>query len=184
MARIFLTLAILSSLALLVAFWLGLGIGDASVIDAIVQSRVAAHFLTALGALVFAVLVHALVLTYFLGTGRWLEETCSAYRLGNEWQTRSRDLKWKLYPAMATSIMLLVLTGASGGAADPASVVGFAGVGPLSAGQAHLAGAIFTLVVNAATNAGEFIALRRNGDLVAQVLQEVHRIRVERGLDV
>lgn len=184
MARIFCTLATISSLALLAALWLGLGIGDASVLDAIVQSRVAFHFLTALAALVFAVLVHALVLTYFLGTGRWLEETCSAYRLGNEWQGQSRDLKWRLYPAMATSITLLILTGASGGAADPASVVGFTGAGPLSAGQVHLAGAILTLVVNAATNVLEYRALRRNGELVNQVLQEVRRIRVERGLDV
>src|SRR5579872_3545142 len=105
MTRIFLTLATCSTIVLGVAFWLGWGIGDASLRDSAVQTRVAIHFLTGVGALVFAVLVHALVITYFMGTGRWLEETCTAYRLGDAWQARSRNLKWRLYPAMVGSLL-------------------------------------------------------------------------------
>jgi hypothetical protein len=184
MARIFLTLAICSALALAVALWLGLRIGDASVREAAVQSRVAVHFLTGVAALVLAVLVHALVITYFMGTGRWLEETCAAYRLGESWQARSRVLKWRLYPAIAGSLLLLIATGALGGAADPASAVGFKGVGPCTAAEVHLYAAAAMLAVNAAVNAFEYLALRRNGTLVNEVLAEVRRIRLERGLDV
>jgi hypothetical protein len=90
MTRIFLTLAICSTVTLLTALWLGLEVGDAALRSTFVQSRVAVHFLTGVAAIVFAVLVHALVVTYFMGTGRWLEETCNAYRLGDEWQTGSR----------------------------------------------------------------------------------------------
>lgn len=184
MTRIFLTLAICSTGTLLTTFWLGLEVGDASVRSTAVQSRVAVHFLMGVGALVFAVLVHALVVTYFMGTGRWLEETCNAYRLGTAWQTGSKNLKWRLYPAMVTSLLLLIATGAFGGAADPASAVGFKGWGPLTAAQVHLAVAGLTLAVNAAVNIAEYVALSRNGQLVNEVLQEVRRIRTERGLDV
>ncbi len=133
MTRIFTTLAICSTGLLLTALWLGFEIGDASSRSAAVQSRFTMHFLIGVGALVFAILVHALVVTYFMGTGRWLEETCQAYRLGASWQTGSKNLKWRLYPAMVTSLLLLILAGASGGAADPASPVGFKGWGPLTA---------------------------------------------------
>jgi hypothetical protein len=184
MTRIFTTLATCSTLVLVAALWLGLRIGDATIRDVAVQSRVTLHFLTGVAALVFAVLVHALVITYFMGTGRWLEETCTAYRLGDSWQARSRNLKWRLYPAMVASLLLLIVTGAFGGAADPASAVGFTGFGPLTAAQVHLDVAIATLAVNAVVNICEFSALRRNGLLVGEVLAEVRRIRLERGLEV
>src|SRR5437016_2737746 len=100
MTRIFLTLAVCSTGTLLLALWLGLEVGDASLRETAVQSRVSVHFLTGVAALVFSVLVHALVVTYFMGTGRWLEETCTAYRLGDARQAGSRNLKWRLYPAM------------------------------------------------------------------------------------
>jgi hypothetical protein len=184
MTRIFLTLAMCSTGTLLTALWLGLDIGDAGSRASAVQSRVALHFLTGVTALVFAVLVHALVVTYFMGTGRWLEETCAAYRLSDAWQTGSRSLKWRLYPAMVASLLLLIVTGASGAAADPASAVGFKGWGALTAAQVHLAVAGLTLGINALVNTAEYVALRRNGQLVTGVLQEVRRIRLERGLDV
>jgi hypothetical protein len=111
MTRIFLSLSIAATGTLLVALWLGLNIGDAAEVTTAAQNRVATHFLTALGALMFAVLVHAIVLTYFMGTSRWLEETSNAYRLGSGWQQQSKDLKWKLYPAMVVALTMLILTG-------------------------------------------------------------------------
>ncbi len=184
MTRIFTTLALCSTATLLAALWLGLGIGDATVRDSAVQSRVMVHFLTGVAALVFAGLVHALVITYFMGTGRWLEETCRAYSFGESWQRRSHELKWRLYPAIVVSLLLLIATGAFGGAADPASAVGFRGIGPLTAAQVHLWVAVVTLLTNTAVNTFEFLALRRNGALVMDVLAEVRRIRIERGLEV
>jgi hypothetical protein len=184
MTRIFTTLALCSTAVLIAALWLGLDIGDARVRESAVQSRVTVHFLTGVAALIFAVLVHALVITYFMGTGRWLHETCTAYRLRDDWQARSRELKWRLYPAVTLSLLALIITGAFGGAADPASAVGFRGVGSLSAAQVHLYIAIAALLMNGAVNVLEYLALRRNGALVSDVLAEVRRIRVERGMDV
>src|SRR5579872_5096419 len=129
MTRIFFSLAVCGNAALAAAFWSGLGLGDLRVPDPVVQSRFSLHFLSSIAALIFAMLVHALVITYFMGTGRWLQETSDAYRLGSAWQARSRDLKWRLYPPLFASIGLLILTGAFGTAADPASAVGFQGFG-------------------------------------------------------
>ena len=53
MTRIFLTLATLANVLLATAFVLGLMIGDPRVADPHVQAGVSAHFLTAVGALVF-----------------------------------------------------------------------------------------------------------------------------------
>jgi hypothetical protein len=184
MTRIFATLALCSLIALGGAFWLGWRIGDASLHETAVQTRVAIHFIASVAALVFALLVHALVITYFMGTGRWLEETATAYRLPDDWQARSRDLKWRLYPAIVVSLTLLILTGALGAAADPASAVGFNGIGPLTAAHVHLSIAIATLFVNAVVNVWEYRALSRNGRLVNEVLEQVRRIRTERGLEV
>src|ERR1700690_3195758 len=72
MVRIFLPLAALSICSLVFAMILGLTIDDPKVLAA--QAGVQYHFLAALAALVFATLVHAIVLTYFMGTGRWIEE--------------------------------------------------------------------------------------------------------------
>jgi hypothetical protein len=184
MTRIFLTLAILANLALVAALWLGYEIGDATLPDREAQAQVSVHFLTGLGALCFAVLVHAIVLTYFMGTGRWLEETSNAYALGADWGRRSKDLKWYSYPTMTLALLMLIATGAFGGAADPASAFGFRGWGQLSAAEVHQYVAIATLAANVFVNVLEFRALRNNGRLVTDVLAEVRRIRLERGLPV
>lgn len=182
MSRIFLTLSVLSSLALLLVFWLGWRIGDAAARDVAAQSQVTLHFLSAVAALCFSILVHAVVLTYFMGTGRWLEETCTAYKLGDAWQSQSREIKWRLYPTMLLAILLLIVTGAFGAACDPASAFRFSGFGPLDAAQVHLVSAIATLAVNAAAAVLEFKALVRNGALVNDVVAQVRRMRAERGL--
>src|SRR5262245_57273195 len=76
--RIFTTLAIFAAVLTAATFALGMSISDATQPSA--QGTVSIHMLTGLGALIFTSLVHAIVLTYFMGTGRWLEETTTAYK--------------------------------------------------------------------------------------------------------
>lgn len=174
----------LGTMALLAAFWLGWRIGDAGSLDRTVQGRVTLHLLWGLGALCGCVFVHAIVLTYFLGTGRWLEETARAYHLSDEWQQQSYHLKWRLYPWMLLAILWLIVTGAFGAAADPASAVGFTGFAGLSAAQVHLSVAVGALTFNGVVSIIEYRALARNAALVAAVLAEVRRIRLAKGLEV
>lgn len=184
MNRIFLPLCGMSWLLLAAAFLLGLNIDDPKVAEVAVQRSVSYHFLTALGAIVFATLVHALVLTYFMGTGRWLEETSNAYRLDSKYHDESQRLKYRTIPALVSAFLLLVVTGAFGAAADPGSPTQFSGWFGLPAATIHQLAAWITLTFNAWVNYLEFTALFRNGEIIEQVMNEVRRIRQEKGLAV
>ncbi len=184
MVRIFLPLASLSTVTLIFAMVLGLSIDDPKVATPAVQAGVQYHFLTALAALCFATLVHAIVLTYFMGTGRWIEETSNAYRLPAAFLDRHLSLKYRTIPAMMVAFLLLLCTGVLGAAADPASSMELTGWLGLSLARLHLSAAIFAVLVNIAVNYFEFMALERNGEVIDQVLVEVRRIRLEKGLAV
>ncbi len=184
MNRIFLPLCSLSVIFLMITFVLGLQIDDPKVLDRAVQAGVQTHFLSALGALFFATLVHAIVLTYFMGTGRWLEETSSAYRLSSAAYHESKAIKYRVIPAMVACFALLVITGAFGAAADPGSPVQFQGWLGIAPVVWHRSLAIITLLANVAVHFIEYTALFRNGELIEGVMSEVRRIRQEKGLAV
>lgn len=184
MNRIFLPLCGISWLLLGAAFVLGLQIDDPKVAQLAVQRGVQFHFLTALAAIIFTTLVHAIVLTYFMGTGRWLEETSTAYRLDESFHQESQSIKYRTIPALVGAFLLLLMTGAFGAAADPGSPALFAGWFGLSAATIHQLAAILMLTVNAWVNYLEFTALFRNSEIIDRVLQQVRAIRLEKGLAV
>jgi len=180
--RIFLTLAIFAALITATAFVLGMSIGDATQQEA--QSMVGYHLLIGLGALIFTSLVHAIVLTYFMGTGRWLEETTTAYRLSWDYYQESKTLKYRTIMLMLLCFLLLITTGAFGAASDPASAVGFRGFWGWDGGQIHMTIALITWGVNLGVNLFQYMTLSRNGEIIEAVMGEVRRIRLENGLTV
>ncbi len=184
MNRIFLPLCGLSWILLVAAFTLGLSIDDPKVVDVSVQRTVNAHFLAALGAIVFTTMVHAIVLTYFMGTGRWLEETSEAYRLDAKFHAECQSLKYRTIPALVAAFVLLVITGAFGAAADPGSPTQFTGWFGIPAATLHLSLALVAVAFNAWVNYLEFTALFRNGEIIDAVLHEVRQIRLAKGLAV
>ena len=182
MNRIFTVLAIVAAVITTVAFVLGASIGDATQHSA--QTVVSYHLLAGLAALLFTSLVHAIVLTYFMGTGRWLEETTTAYRLSWDFYQESKVLKYRTVLLMLVCFLLLIATGAFGAAADPASRVGFRGAWGFSGGDIHMAIALLTWAFNLLVNVYQFQVLSRNGEIIESVLGEVRRIRIENGLTV
>lgn len=182
MTRIFTTLAIVAAILTAAAFVLGMGIGDAT--QRAAQSFVSYHLLTGLGALIFTSLVHAIVLTYFMGTGRWLEETTTAYQLDWTAYKSSKTLKYRTILLMMVCFLMLIATGAFGAAADPASAVGFRGFWGFSGGAVHMTVALTTWAFNLLVNVYQFQVLTRNGELIESVLADVRRIRIEKGLSV
>jgi hypothetical protein len=183
-SRIFLSLCVAGTVLVAIAFFLGLGIDDPTVRDSAVQQGISRHMLLGLGGLIFAALVHAIVLTYFMGTGRWVEETSRAYKLPADFYAKNQKIKYQLMPGISACILMLVLTGAFGGAADPASAVGFGGWFGFAPSTLHLTIAVLTVLVNLAVSVFEFRSIERNGEIVDQVMNEVNRIRTERGLPV
>jgi hypothetical protein len=178
-SRIFLSLAVVGTIFLVSALVLGLNIEDPK-LD---RGSVANHLLVALGALVFAMLVHAILLTYFMGTGRWLEETSRAYKLSPDYCARSSQLKYSTLPLMVGTLFLLIVTGALGAAADPLAA-GFSGWLGLTVGEIHFLTACLAVGANAIVNIIEYLAIAKNGRLVKEVLADVQRIRQEHGLPV
>lgn len=180
MNRIFLTLAIVSTLLLLLAMGFGIGIGNPAELEE--QGSVARHQLLSFGGLIVALMVHGLVLTYFMGTGRWIEETCTTYGLGDKWRRENTALKYSALPLMVGSVFLLIGAGAFGAAADPASPVGFQGWLGLTAATWHFLIAILALGLHLIATIVEYFALSRNGELIQEVMAEVQRIRAAHGL--
>ncbi|MFP6765127.1 MAG: hypothetical protein VB858_15975 [Planctomycetaceae bacterium] len=182
MSRIFLTLSSFATLALCIAFVLGLNVDDPKL--AAEASAVDQHILFGLGGMLFATLVHAIVFTYFMGTGRWLEETSKAYQLPVDFHEENRKLKFNLLLRITACLLLLIMTGALGGAADPASRLTFAETFGSSDANLHLAGAVVTILFNLQTSFVQFRSIERNGEIIEEVLGEVQRIRTEKGLPV
>lgn len=182
MKRIFLGLVVVGTLLLTAAYLLGLNIEDARAMDASSRGAVRWHFLISLAALCFASLVHGVWLTYFMGTGRWMEETSNAYSLPAELQAENRAMKYGTIPLMAIAFLLLLGTGGVGAAVDPGSSVDFRGFGGLSGEMFHFLLATGALVGNLMVNVLQFQSIDRNSRIVEDVMHEVRRIRKERGL--
>ena len=184
MTRIFLTLSFFGTALIAMTFFLGLGIDDPRVNDPEVQSSVSTHMLTGLGSLCFAALVHAITFTYFMGTGRWIEETSRAYKLPEDAYRENQSVKYRLLPGIFIAFLMLVMTGAFGAMADPATGGGYTGWFGMSPATVHLVFGTLTVIVNLAVNVHEFRSVERNKDIVDGVMSEVRRIRTERGLPV
>lgn len=182
MNRIFFTLALVSSLMLVAAMGFGLSIENAASKDAAEQAIVLRHLILALGGLLVALMVHGLVLTYFMGTGRWMEETSTTYGLDEKWRKENTSLKYRTLPLMVGSVAMLITAGAFGAAADPASTVGFQGWLGISAATWHFLMATLALGLHVVSTFVEYFAIVRNGELIQEIMQAVGQIRQANGL--
>jgi hypothetical protein len=172
MTRIFLGLAVLNGLTLIAAFAVGivswLGSGSASGTNVYLT-----HLILGLTGGILTLLVHCLIFTYFLGTGRWVKEVALAYRLPDEpWPKLTRELKrWTFPPALIAMLVTIAAAAAGMGVqvrAWPWYVHGLL--------------ALTTLAVNFAAFVIEYRSVRTNADIIDQVLFEVDRIRTAHGL--
>jgi hypothetical protein len=169
---------------LLAALVLGFEIGDPRSVAPLTRKMLSYHLLISVASLIFAALVHAVLLTYFMGTSRWIEEARQAYKFDTRWSDENRRLKYRTIPVMAVCLLLLIANIPFGAmSADSADWV-LPVVGPMSPSRVHLVFALLTILVNLAANAMEYAAIRRNGELIGDVLVEVRRIREARGLPV
>src|SRR5207245_6635398 len=94
MARIFTTLAAIDAVALLATYvvgWVSRAREAAQHWDTDPTYQI--HFLLALFTAFLTLLVHCLMFTYFLGTGRWVKEVAQAYQIPDDpLAKRTREL--------------------------------------------------------------------------------------------
>jgi len=166
MTRIFTTLATIDGLLLLAGFGTG-------ILSKLGVSEYMLHFWLGLSAALVTLLVHCLIFTYFLGTGRWVKEVALAYRLPDEPLPRlTRELKRQTFPPALFAMLIALATAAAGTAAQLQEWPW----------QVHAALATLTLLINFWAFAVEYRNVNTNAGVIERVLSEVDRIRAERGL--
>lgn len=184
MTRIFTTLAFLSLGLFLASIVLGLTIGDLydqsdmEVLKETLQTR-GVHMLTGVAAALAVVLVHSVVVTYFVGTSRWCKEVTETYALGPESLQKSNQLKRKTFPWCVTGMLTVVGVGALGAASDP----GTGREGTAMMANYHLAGAFLGLALVAWTYFRAWTNIVDNQLVIEEIVAQVQEIRRARGLD-
>jgi hypothetical protein len=186
--RIFPALTVTALALLTVALLLGLMIGDlrGPLEDPATQQALrikTVHFFSGLVAALAVVMVDSILVTYFVGTGRWCREVSEAYRLSPDFVRRSTHIKRRAFPLALASMLVAVGMAALGAAADPAANVQVRLPGGATWAQAHLLGVLLGTSGIAAAFFWKVACVQQHRQVVNDVLQEVHRIRRERGLE-
>jgi len=176
MTRILVRLFAVNVGALLTAFVFGVVLwarGEA--IDRRGEDLYPLHLYVALFGILFNLGLHCLVFIYFLGTGRWVKEVALAYGLPDAPLPRqTRELKRATFPP-ALLAMLVPIATAAAGMAQLHRYGTWAGV-------LHACLALATLAVNAWAFRIEYRNVATNAGIIDRVMEEVDRIRAERGL--
>lgn len=173
MTRIFVVLAALETVALVSAYLVGALSKLRLMPHSYDASSSMLHFLLGLFSAIGCLLVHCLIFTYFLGTGRWVKEVGLAYELPDVPYPRlTRELKRRTFPP-ALSAMLVSIAAVASGAGQRTDVWPWFVHGLL---------ATATLIVNVWAFVIEYRNVRINAGVLEAVLIEVDRIRLDRGL--
>lgn len=190
MNRIFYPLALLAGAAMIAVLVLGLYLSTKDIRnprDADAQRLATVHRLSGIAAGVVVLLVNSVVITYFVGTSRWCKEVSETYRLDPVLVRRSSKLKRRTFPISVASMLIVVGITALGGAADPGSrfsrdLIDHFGES-VAWSDIHFAaalGGIGLITVGFFLQAAQ---IQANQVVIQDVMNEVGRIRRERGLD-
>ena len=187
MTRIFTTLALLAVAFIVVTLLLGLYIGDlhgpgvlhSEHLPGLLRLAIVHKMLGTAAALV-VVFVNSIVVTYFIGTSRWCKEVVEAYHLDPELLRRSIILKRRTFPWAILAMLTAVAIGALGAAADPARLQ----PGTEQWVIPHLIGALAGLAFIVWAFFVEARRIRADHEVITDILNEVKRVRTERGLEV
>lgn len=131
------------------------------------------HFLLGLITALGILLVHCIIFTYFLGTGRWVKEVAIAYKLPDAgWPKLTRELKRATFPPALFAMLFGIATAAAGAGAQ------------LQAWHwsIHATLAFATLLVNVWAFKVEYTNVSINAQVIQAVLGDVDRIRAAEGL--
>lgn len=181
MERVFTRAALFAIVLMAVTAGLGLWLGDLhGVTDRGVLRWATVHRLSGVLAALVVVLVNSLTVTYFIGTGRWCREVVEAYGLDQVFIRRSTSLKRSAFPLALAGMLAVVAIVALGGAADPAA----GRKGSRDWVTPHLVGGLGLAAVIAWCFQAQLPAIRGQQILIGDVMEEVRRERLARGLDV
>jgi hypothetical protein len=174
MTRTFSTLAVLLTFAMFATILVGVWSFFLDKSDPWKQDVFLVHFHLGLWTSIGALLVHCIIFTYFLGTGRWVKEVGIAYRLPDDPLPRkTRELKRATFPPALFSMLIAIFTSAAGAGVLFQSWPWYV----------HATGAALTLLINLWAFRVEYRSLAANIEILNAVLMEVDRIRQAQGLE-
>ncbi len=186
MSRIFNILATFALLFVLATMVLGYSLRARDIRDAgdtTAQRMATLHRLSGVAAGIVVVFVNSLVVTYFIGTSRWCKEVCETYRLDGGIVRRSTVLKRKTFPIAVVNMLIAVAIIALGGASDPGGTFRVPPPAGLTWTNLHFLSAAVGLLALGYGSWFEAGNIRANHQIIAEVMEEVHRIRTERGME-
>lgn len=126
--------------------------------------------------------VHCVIFIYFLGTGRWVKEVAIAYQIPDDPLPKlTRTLKRQTFPP-ALFAMLIVIAATVAGAWAATSTTHDPAATKWWPWPVHATAATLALAINVWAFFVEYRAVAMNGRIIDEVMREVDRIRVERGL--
>jgi hypothetical protein len=183
MIRIFFTLATLSIILLVAAMVIGLTIGDLyarPMPDRETLGWATVHRLTGIAAALGVVFVESIVVTYFIGTSRWVKEVVETYRFDSAPIAASNRLKRKTFPWALAGMLAVVCVISLGAAADPATIRPQAAT--LWWRDWHLVGAMLGIAFVGWTYLAEWNNIVANHSIIEGLVAEVGNVRRQRGL--
>jgi hypothetical protein len=163
MGRIYTGLAVWNLVFLANAFAMGFLRGR------VVEPRI--HLLAGLFAAIFCCLVHAIVFSHFIGSGKWIKKGVDAAAMDAAIVKRTKRFKGKVFPFALFSMLFVVATAVLGGGADAGSV----------SPTVHLVMASLTLALNGVATLFERSAIRENSTLIDRVAT-ANRERIAQGI--
>lgn len=117
------------------------------------------HIGWALGTSIYLMVLHSVLLIYFLGTGFAIKEATEEFGISGEYLTRARALKMRVFPATTLAIGLVVLSIILGAAAFTSS----------SDGSVHKSVAYAAILVNLGVFYIQFLSVSENGRMMEEI---------------
>jgi hypothetical protein len=173
MHRIFLSLAASNAVLLLVTFVLGFIAQAAGGPRSGPRTWMDLHFLHGLLSTITTVLVHSIVFTYFLGTGKWVKEVCRVYGLPEWVWAQAIKNKRKAFPFEMWGMVFIGLSAWMGAGAHAR------GWPP----EWHLGLAAWALAFNFGAFAVEYVAIVAQARLLLEVKDQADRLRLAQKSD-
>lgn len=144
------------------------------------QRRFRIHFQLGLATALATVLINSLSVTYLIGTSRWVKEVTEVYGLEAAFAQRSTQLKSHAFPWALAGVLAILAVTALGAAADPGTLGATTADWVVPHAVAALLGAsviVWAILVQA-------YDLHRNALIIDEVVEQVRRERLARGLEV
>jgi hypothetical protein len=138
------------------------------------------HRLFGVGAALVVVLISSILVTYFIGTGRWCKEVTAAYGLPVAAVERTTSLKRRTYPCAILATLAMIAVTSLGALADPLANL----MRDESWVVAHRIAAFVSIAVVAAAFYFGWVNVNENHGVIQDVMSQVKRIRQQRGLPI